>query len=235
MKRLKMISVGETDSTNRWLRDYGGTEDMIVTTDYQTAGRGCGGNHWESERGSNLLFSLLLHPAALSADRAFVISQAVSVALCDVLTEYANGFTIKWPNDIYWQNRKICGMLIENRLHGSMITDCIIGIGINVNQQVFTSDAPNPVSLCQITGAEVDRAVLLSRFLARLASAIDEPLIGEAYSRRLYRRSLTASYRDADGEFEAVLDGVAPDGRLMLTDRSGRQRLYAFKEVAFVI
>ena len=157
----KIIHIDETDSTNRWLREQGGEEDMVVWADFQTAGRGQGTNKWESEQGKNLLFSILLHPKDIPANKQFAISMQVSLAICEALGERIGDLSIKWPNDIYWRNAKICGILIENRLQGSRIRDSIIGVGLNVNQRQFHSDAPNPVSLWQICEQETDREQLL--------------------------------------------------------------------------
>ena len=118
----------------------------------QTAGIGQRGNHWHSSSGKNLTFSLVLHPIFLPADRQFKLTQALSLALVDFLSIFNFQFSIqiKWPNDIYVGDKKICGVLIENRIHGRRIKDCIIGIGLNINQTTFRSDAPNPVSIKQI-------------------------------------------------------------------------------------
>jgi len=247
---FRIIHIDETDSTNRWLRangqDYtssvasdgadGHTVCEVVVAEYQTAGRGCGTNTWESERSKNLTFSLMLHPEWLPARRQFLISQAVSVALCETLETYIyNKVEIKWPNDIYVGDRKICGILIENRLKGPHIADSIVGIGLNVNQAVFVSDAPNPVSLYQLTGKETDRDELLQRFLKHLEDAVYRPAALMGYEERLYRREGWHAYKDAEGCFEAKMDGVMDDGRLMLTDSGGNRRVYAFKEVTFVI
>ena len=153
----KIIYIEETDSTNRWLKAHGeGT--MVVVADYQTAGKGCGTNSWESERGKNLTFSMLIHPTDIPASQQFRITEVVSVALCEVLERYLltvpelaaldrrslatngtqEGLSIKWPNDIYMGDKKICGVLIENRLQGNVIVDSIIGIGLNVNQTATT-------------------------------------------------------------------------------------------------
>ena len=156
---VKTIHIKETDSTNNWLKGYQSEvgEDMtVVTTDYQSAGRGCGSNQWESEAGKNLMFSILLHPKVSAKDQ-FILSMANALALKDVLDGYTDGIKIKWPNDIYWNDKKIGGTLIETSLQGSEIKDFIIGTGINVNQREFHSDAPNPVSLIQITGRETNR------------------------------------------------------------------------------
>lgn len=227
--------IEETDSTNRWLREH--DEADVVVADFQTAGRGCGTNSWESERGQNLTFSLRLQPASLPANRQFYISEAVSVALCQAVERYVEGrAAVKWPNDIYYGDRKLCGILIENRLQGSLIKDSIVGIGLNVNQQHFVSDAPNPVSLWQVLGCTVDRDELLFAFLDELELLWDgQEATTEAYRERLYRRTGTYWFRDADGLFRASIARVLADGRLVLHDEAGRERTYAFKEVQFII
>ena len=162
---FKIIHIDKTDSTNRWLREHGKGE-VVVVSEFQTAGKGCGTNSWESERGKNLTFSMLIHPEGILANEQFHITEVVSVAMCETLERYGcKEASIKWPNDIYVGDRKICGILIENRLQGSMIKDCIIGIGLNVNQREFRSDAPNPVSLYQLLGRETDLEELLKAFL----------------------------------------------------------------------
>ena len=131
----KIIHIDETDSTNRWLcnnpslfRDNPSLLDnngrllsdnevgigVVVVADYQTAGRGCGTNRGESERGKNLLFSVMLHPENVPANRQFQISRAISLAIVDALGEWVGDLSIKWPNDIYWRNGKLAGILIEN-------------------------------------------------------------------------------------------------------------------------
>ena len=228
---FRIIHIEETDSTNRWLKENGeGT--MVVVTDFQTAGKGCGTNSWESERGKNLTFSMLIHPETLSAKEQYRITEVTSVAQCETIGLEAR---IKWPNDIYVGDKKICGILIENRLQGQTIKDCIIGIGLNVNQTVFVSDAPNPVSLCQLLGHEVDREQLLAKFLQQFNEVWQRETVGADYRGRLYRREGWHAYEDAQGRFEARLKGVSEDGHLLLEDRQGQQRTYAFKEVQFIV
>ena len=224
---------------------------LAIVAEYQTAGKGCGSNTWESERGKNLTFSVLLHPTEIRANWQFRISEAVSVALCETLERYFRPLSpsagsldsreqevaIKWPNDIYVGDRKICGILIENRLKGSTITDSIVGIGLNVNQSEFRSDAPNPVSIFQLTGEETDREALLQAFLQELSKAMemDPETLAQSYRSRLYRREGMHRFSDSQGEFEAKVLNVLDDGRLVLLDSEGKARMYAFKEVQFCI
>ena len=233
--KWKIVHIDETDSTNRWLKDHGeGT--MVVATDYQTAGKGCGSNAWESERGKNLTFSMLIHPDGIAAREQFHITEVVSVALCRTLQPYIyNKVEIKWPNDIYVGDRKICGILIENRLQGNVIVDCIIGIGLNVNQRVFLSDAPNPVSMYQLTGQETDREALLADFLQTFDQEWQSKANGSEYRELLYRKGKDGLYEAKTGRFVAKLTDVLPDGRLLLVDEEGKEHTYAFKEVSFII
>ena len=232
---FKVVHIDETDSTNHWLKAHGeGT--MVVVADFQTAGKGCGSNSWESERGQNLTFSMLIHPEALEARAQFRITEVVSVALCNTLERYIyKEVDIKWPNDIYVGDQKICGILIENRLQGSVIKDSIIGIGLNVNQQAFLSDAPNPVSMWQLTGQEINREALLEAFLQAFNEAWESETISKAYRQRLYRREGYHAFCDKDGRFEAKLRNVLNDGMLVLEDREGQRRNYAFKEIKYII
>lgn len=231
---FRIIHIEETDSTNRWLKAHGeGT--MVVVADYQTAGKGCGTNSWESERGKNLTFSMLIHPTDIPASQQFRITEVVSVALCEVLEQYIGDVSIKWPNDIYMGDKKICGVLIENRLQGNVIVDSIIGIGLNVNQTEFVSDAPNPVSLRQLLGREIDREALLHDFLETLETVSSSETTYSAYRNKLFRMGKQAVFSDETGRFEGTIQDVETDGRLLIKDLSGQARRYAFKEVQFVI
>ncbi len=216
------------------------SEGYVIVAHSQTAGRGQRGNSWEAAPGKNLTFSYLLRPHDVVAHEQFILSQAVALAVVDVLSRYADGFSVKWPNDIYYCDKKIAGILIEHNLTGSHISRTIVGIGLNINQASFVSDAPNPVSLLQIMGREYDLDEVLSAILQATAMRYamcndDREGLRQAYANVLYRREGYYRYRDADGEFEAAIRDVRPDGYLLLVDRAGREREYAFKEVAFVI
>lgn len=238
---VTLIRLEEVDSTNNYLRNYvpaEGEEATLCMADYQKAGRGCGSNSWESERGKNLLFSLLIHPQEIAARDQFHISMSISLAVRDALTSFGmDDISVKWPNDVYWRDKKICGILIENRLAGSFIRDSIIGIGLNVNQQQFLSDAPNPVSMRQILGHDVDREQVLRRIVdAFKYSPCMIDYTAMRYNAMLYRKGRGLfTFIDAEGEFRAEVVGVDHDGHLNLKREDGRLVQYAFKEVQFVI
>ena len=240
----KIIRLKEVDSTNHFLKElssYDETALTIAVADFQTAGRGQLGNVWESEKGKNLTFSLVLYPQALPVKQQFLISQIAALSVKETLDAYTEGISIKWPNDIYWQDKKICGMLIENDLTGHNLLRSIIGIGINVNQTTFRGDAPNPVSLWQILKQEVDREVVLCQFLSRFEaynqalSTGEKALIHDRYMKALYRREGFHPYTDAQGAFSAQIYGIEPTGHLLLQDTAGTIRRYAFKEVSYCL
>ena len=239
-----IIKLQETRSTNTYLdsidTECPQQEGCVVTTHTQSAGRGQRGNSWEAEPGKNLTFSYLLRPEGVAPQEQFILSQAVSLAVVDVLSRYAQGFSVKWPNDIYYHDSKIAGILIEHNLSGMSISRTIVGIGLNINQQQFISDAPNPISLQQITGREYDLDAMLAEVLeattVRYAQCVgDRKQLQLDYAAALYRKDGFYPYRDAQGEFMATIREVQPDGYLVLCDTEGRVRQYAFKEVAFII
>lgn len=241
---MQIIRLKDTRSTNEYLMDAAARWPQwegAVTSDYQSAGKGMGENTWESETGKNLLFSILIHPTWLPVARQYLLSMAEAVAVCETLAEYTDGITIKWPNDIYWQDRKISGTRIDTNLCGAGIADMVIGTGININQRVFTGNAPNPVSLWQITGREHDRDAMLDKILAafeRYSAMLREGEEAEVISRYhacLYRRQGYHRYRDAGGEFEAKTMEVMPDGTLILQRRDGTRSEYMFKEIEFIL
>ena len=249
IKDFPIINLDETDSTNRYLAqlcDRGPvSEYTTVRADYQTAGKGQRGNTWESERGKNLLFSFVLYPTFLEARRQFLLSQLTALAVKEALELWTDDIRIKWPNDIYWKGKKICGMLIETELSAEGIARSIIGIGLNINQEIFHSDAPNPVSLRQITGLEENPMEVLTyiltytrRFYEDLRQDEDgsmASLIARQYDFALFRREGWHPYEDATGRFMARLLRVEKDGRYILQDEAGRLRRYLFKEVQYIL
>lgn len=242
---VPLIRVEETNSTNNYLQalcDERKVEEFTtVVADFQTSGRGQRGNSWESEPGENLLFSFVVFPEFLEARRQFLLSQIVSLAIKEELDNYVADISIKWPNDIYWREKKICGMLIENDLMGRYISQSIAGIGININQEAFYSPAPNPVSLRQITGKEYDIFEILGNVMVRVQSFYkllredDTTIIATRYEKSLFRKEGMHRYRDANGEFLARILSVEPEGKLILEDEMQRKRGYMFKEVEYLL
>lgn len=243
-KTTPIIRLSEIDSTSNYLASLSSIEDVkeftVVKADFQTAGKGQRGNGWESEVGKNLLFSIILYPEFLEVRKQFLLSQAVALAIKEELDSFADGFSIKWPNDIYWHEKKICGTLIENDLLGSTIKKSIAGIGINVNQKQFYSSAPNPVSLYQITGVQQDIAAILEGVTYRIINNYTllkdgkSQELSDRYHYSLFRKEGLHAYRDESGEFTASIVCVKPEGTLILRDEKGNEKGYAFKEVQYI-
>ena len=232
---MEIIKLTDIASTNDYLLGLNTDRDICVVADYQSAGKGMGSNTWESEPGKNLLFSILVHPTWLPVRQQYLLSMAEAVAIVEVLGE---GYEIKWPNDIYFGNRKLSGTRIDVNLHGGKLRDVIIGTGININREVFLSDAPNPVSLKNITGKEHDCDSLLQNILERFAYYYNKVQtapqdIVHLYHEHLYRRTGFHCYSDKDGTFQAEIVRVAENGIITLRRTDNTLSHYEFKELRF--
>ena len=241
----RYINIHETASTNTYLARMATMlpSGTVIYTNNQSAGRGQRGNSWEAEPGKNLTFSMLVKNPSVAPSAQFYIIEAVSLAIVDFLSQYASGVTIKWPNDIYHGHRKICGILIEHSLCGNSINHTIIGVWININQTCFRSDAPNPVSLAQITGSEIDLDEAMRDVCGRIEMAVSALVSGDKVA--LHKRYMSALYMNDGDAHEFLLPsgerlmariaGVEPTGPLVLRHDDGSEHSYAFKEIAFVL
>lgn len=243
---MKIIRLDEVDSTSTYMRQHlaDAENGTVVITDCQLAGRGQRGNSWEAEPGTNLTFSVMLRPAGIDASTQYAVSEAVALAIVDALDGLvpdSKRLSIKWPNDIYYEDSKICGILIENRLGGMTVVGSIAGIGININQTLFRSGAPNPISLSMLTGKNYNLKNLLERVVSRVLDLVAEveteagrQAIAKRYMATLWRRQGLFPYRLPDGtRFMASIESVAPTGHLTLRHDDGVTATYAFKEVIF--
>lgn len=242
------IIVDSIASTNSHLSSIASesSHGTVVITHNQTAGRGQRGNSWEAEPGKNITLSILLKPTAIEARCQFVISEIVSIAVVNTLRQYISkkeSVAIKWPNDIYVDDMKICGILIENSLAGTRINHSIAGIGLNINQTKFLSDAPNPISLINIIGKETSLEEIISKLceeILNLCEQYQQPenhgLLHDIYSSMLWRREGYHPYATPDGsKFMACIENIAPDGLLTLKTQDGISQTFAFKEVSAII
>ncbi len=235
----------ETDSTNTQLQnDRPNLENLTVYAAYfQTAGRGQRGNRWESKRGENLTFSILFKPENIAAKDQFVISKAVALGIVDYLAQRGVDCRIKWPNDIYYNDLKICGILIENGISCDKLAYSIAGIGININQERFDSNAPNPTSLKLITGKKYDIQQELPNIVSLIAGRYNLAITGKRqelendYMALLYRKGEFRNYIDCTtgDSFEARIIGLDDQARLKVETRNGKIRVFAFKEIGYVI
>ena len=182
---------------------------------------------------------MCLSQLPLVPTQQFALAQAMALALVETLDSYAEGFTIKWPNDIYWNHQKIRVTLTQHTLQGNFIHHSIVGVGVNVNQTQFLSDAPNPVSLFQILNHTVCRNQLLEQILVRVQHYLALlqqgalPLIHANYKQRLYLLNQWHMFTAQGIPFEGRILDVEPTGRLVVEARDGAIRQFAFKEIQY--
>ena len=249
---MEIIKIESTDSTSSHLAGIaeGCAHGTAVMARVQTAGRGQRGNSWEAEPGMNITLSLLLRPEGLEPARQFIISQAVSLPIVEMLDNFigADAVSINWPNDIYVNDSKIAGILIENVISGSAISRSIVGVGLNVNQTEFLSDAPNPVSLKQLLPkVDFNVDVLAEAMVSDILGKVDQVLSSECEAGEISGEYFARMWR-GDGYYHryydhtrglymnARIDSVAASGHITLTDQAdGVARTYAFKEISAVL
>jgi BirA family biotin operon repressor/biotin-[acetyl-CoA-carboxylase] ligase len=240
----KIIFIPELTSTNTYAINMANADSVaegtVVRAGFQSAGKGQPGNVWESEKGKNLLFSIILYPRSIKPDEQFIVSMALSLGIHDYLSDMFSGCTIKWPNDIYIANDKIAGMLIESSILGNRIGFMIAGIGLNMNQEKFSGPATNPTSMKMLSGIDYDADESLGGLLRYLDSrymliANNNHKITEEYLSKLYRYGQWSSFKDKDGDFCGRITGVSPDGKINIEKKSGKSNQYYFKEVEFIL
>jgi len=242
---LRYIHLEQIDSTNAYLQRKQSEADVrnwVVSADEQTAGKGMGSNSWESEVGKNLTFSLVLEVSFLPAERQFLLSKAVALGLIhalDVLLP-AEKLHIKWPNDIYFENRKLAGILINSTIKANMMDISIVGIGLNVNQMQFQDWPTHPISLKQTTGKEYDLQSLLEQVAESLYNEVEvlkttPTAIEQNYLKRLFRYRTWADY-EVDGKvLRLFMTGIDAFGRLMMVDELGKDYCFEVKEIRFAV
>lgn len=238
------IWLESVDSTNSYcmkLAQEGEQEGLVVAAFFQEKGRGQRGNTWESKRGENLTFSLLLRPNFLRVEEQFIISKAIALSICDWLKNNNVDACIKWPNDIYIGEKKIAGVLIENSFSSPFLGISIIGIGLNLNQTIFSSSIPNPISLTLLTGLQYRPEVVLSELIVSIQMRYHQlkyglkEKIAEDYLKSLYRFQKFYNYGSSDGSFKARITGIKPTGEIILEMEDGQRKSFGFKEVTFEI
>lgn len=239
----KIFRLKEVDSTNLYASKLPDDtpEGSVVIAEFQKNGRGQGSNKWESTPGENIMLSIILHPQFLKANQQFYLSKAIALAVADFIALYTDQVAIKWPNDIYIKNNKIAGILIEHAIEGNHIKQTIAGIGININQQVFSSGLPNPISLSRVTGEIYPvrdlTDILLSLIDNRysLLKEADFETIDENYMGSLFRFNVKSKFSAQDKIFMGTITGVEPTGELKIMDEQGKINKFLHKEVECIL
>jgi BirA family transcriptional regulator, biotin operon repressor / biotin---[acetyl-CoA-carboxylase] ligase len=229
---IKHDSLTSTNSYLSAILKGGGLEEgVVVIADYQDGGRGLGDHTWSSNRGENLLMSLLLFPAFLSASKQFHISRIASLALCDVLDALDVDAIIKWPNDILSGKGKIAGILIEHGIKANKISHTIIGIGLNLNQSEFPQFETPASSLILETGKGIDPMEIAPQVEVALKSRYhnlkegNTRLLEKQYLEKLYRLDIPTVFKAGEELFEGCIRGVTDFGELMV-ENNGKIRTF---------
>ena len=242
---LKYIHLEQIDSTNAYLQREQSKCDIrnwVVSTDEQTAGKGMGSNSWESEVGKNLTFSLALDMSFLPAERQFLLSEAVPLGIIEVLDKVlpAKKLSIKWPNDIFYENRKLAGILINSTIKADMMDVSIVGIGLNVNQMCFQDWPTHPISLKMVMGKDFELQPLLEQIATHILIKVQQlksspATIEQDYLKRLFRYRIWADY-EVDGKIlRLFMTGIDGFGRLQLVDEQDAYYVFDIKEIRFIL
>jgi BirA family biotin operon repressor/biotin-[acetyl-CoA-carboxylase] ligase len=250
---MKTLFIGQNsfhlhavDSTNSYatdmLRQISLVDGTLFYTFNQLNGRGQRDNKWESEPDKNIALSVVIAPSFLSANKQFLLTQITSLALADLMAELLDKSAkvcVKWPNDIYINNKKIAGVLIENTLRDNIIQHSIIGVGINVNQETFTT-TNNAVSLKQVAGKSFELMAVLEMFCKNLEAyylqlkAVKMQEINQKYLSTLYRLNEWKNYSFDENINEGKIVGTTAEGKLIIELRDGSIRNFDLKEITFL-
>jgi len=244
-----LIELDSVDSTNNFAKEMLSNsrpvEGTVILAREQFAGRGQMGNHWKTEGGKNITLSVLLYPDQLDADKQFFLNMAIALAVKDFCEFVLNDeVKIKWPNDIYYHDKKLGGILIENTISGSKIGSSIIGIGINVNQEEFDEALPNPASLLLIKKPVEAPTYDLPLLVDELCACLEKyylqlrqqhyNFLDKGYTVALYRYQQTHEFKRGESIFKGEINGVAKDGKLIIHS-GGKELRFGFKEVEYII
>ncbi|HRN94937.1 MAG TPA: biotin--[acetyl-CoA-carboxylase] ligase [Chitinophagales bacterium] len=242
---INVIELEETTSTNTeaklLIEKEKPLEGTVIIANKQTKGKGQQGNSWQTEAGKNLTCSYILYPVFLSADKHFYLNMVVSLAVkeaCEVVLE--DEVKVKWPNDVYYGNKKIAGILIENSISGATVITSVVGIGLNVNQTEFDTELQNAGSLKQFTGHDVllqkiqqDLNIYLEKYYLQLRQQHFH-FLQRAYTEALFRYNQTAYFKKGEQTFKGEITGIARDGKLII-ESGGKEMRFNMQEVKFVI
>lgn len=235
---LEFAECGSTNDTmQEFVRSKTEQEGLLVFTKHQTKGRGQRENVWESEKGKNVAMSLCLQPSFLQLSEVFYLTIIVSLSLVEVFNKLGIDAAIKWPNDIYVEDQKISGVLIENILKGTEVMNAIVGVGINVNQATFNE--PKAVSVRQLRNKKTDLSDVLTSFINSLDKYYAVLKSGERkklrtlYHQYLYRNGLRALFDDGE-VFEGTIQGVNDLGQLQVLKEDALVYEYSMKEIKFL-
>ena len=235
----------EINSTNTYLagilHKISLPEGSVIRAVKQNSGRGQKDSIWESEAGKNLLLSFLFYPSFITPKDVFLLNKTFTLSVYDFVTIWLKKkVSIKWPNDIYWKNKKVSGILIENSINASTISHSIIGIGVNINQNLFSPDLLNPVSFSLINHKEYDLEELFNSLCSCIEARYlqlkngDIKSIDKDYQSALFSIGKWKIYESMDNRFKGCIEGVDEYGKLLIQTENGEIKKYDLKEIKFV-
>jgi BirA family transcriptional regulator, biotin operon repressor / biotin---[acetyl-CoA-carboxylase] ligase len=224
----------------KWLRDSRPQEGSVILADFQTSGKGTGANKWESESGQNILLSMILYPHFLNVKNQFYLNKIFSLVILKTISHFtdSNNIAVKWPNDVMIDKKKIAGLLFQNNIVADRITSTVLGVGINVNQEIFPEHIPYPCSLKSVTGKNFDRDIVLDYFF-QITEYYYQLLYGGAYDKinqeylsNLLNFGVLATYFAEEKEFSGIITGISEFGHLEIMV-NGKTKLFDMKEISF--
>ncbi|MCF6184313.1 MAG: biotin--[acetyl-CoA-carboxylase] ligase, partial [Bacteroidales bacterium] len=240
-KIIKYKTVSSTNDKAKGCLQSGKPENFtVIISEEQTKGRGQRGNFWHSEKNKNLTLSTIIFPNFLPVSKQFYLSKVVSLGIIDYLNSKKQGFKIKWPNDIFYNDKKICGILIENSLTGTEIKSSIIGIGLNINQKKFPENLPDAISLKNITDKnynienEVNELLTFISKKYNLLKTLNFTEIDFLYHKNLYKINKLSNFKDVNGTFKGKIKGTLSEGNLIVQAKNDLIKYYNFKEIEFL-
>ena len=242
---MNIIKLDAIDSTNNYLKkiilNEGINDYTVVTAKFQTQGKGQLGTEWESEHSKNLICSVYKKEINIKVQDQFVISALVSLALIKTLRKVnLSNMHIKWPNDIMSDNKKICGILIENIVKENYIKDTVIGIGLNVNQTIF-NNLPNAASIKNLIGTTCSIDEILKDLVKNVKyyfNELDKSSINsifKKYEDALFRINKPSTFKNSNGEvFSGYIKGVSRSGKLNVMLEDNLVESYDLKEISML-
>ncbi len=243
---MNIIKLHTSNSTNDYLKQLAKEKKLpnwtVIYTLNQTKGRGQQENKWFSKLGKSLTFSILINEEPVHYKHQFYLNRIVSLAILKVLQDKISAdFSIKWPNDIMAENKKIAGILIENTIKKEYIVQSVIGIGINVNLNAFPDTLPNAIAMKQLTGQHYNLDELLRELVTTIQdlyaidSKSDVSKINVAYERFLFNKGKVCVFKKENYLFNAIIKGVSPKGKLCLLHENDEIYCYGNHEVKQVL
>lgn len=240
-ERIHFSQVDSTNTEAKRLIDAGAVkEGLVITADYQTQGRGQYGRVWDSQQGQNMIMSTVIAPVFLKVKDQFSLNIIASLAVVELATEYCgNAISVKWPNDVYVGSKKLSGILIQNFIQGDRINKSIMGIGINVNQQIWPDEVTRATSLSLEAKTQLNRDKITKDFCIHLDKMYKKLQLfpeemRQRYTSLLFKRGVQSSFAQGDEKFIGEIKGIDEIGKLEIKV-NGEIKSFTHGEISQII